>query len=117
MQIKLKAPAIWFYNTAIDFRKSIDGLVTYIHMHLNENPSQGIYIFFNRNRDKLKILAWHGNGFLLLYKRLEVGKFTIPDDANVQSVTLDERQLSWVLAGLDWEKMRKWDQLEFDEYS
>lgn len=117
MQIQLKAPAIWFYNTAIDFRKSIDGLVTYIHAHLNQNPAQGIYIFFNRTKDKLKILAWHGNGFVLLYKRLECGKFTIPDNTVLQSVTLDEKQLSWVLAGLDWEKMRAWNQLEFDEYS
>jgi len=117
MQIQLRAPAILFYNTAIDFRKSIDGLVTLVHTHLNQNPAQGIYIFFNRLRDKLKILAWHGNGFVLLYKRLECGKFTIPDSADVQSVTLDEKQLSWALAGLDWEKMRNWNQLEFDEYS
>jgi transposase len=108
---------VWFYNNAIDFRKSIDGLVTLIQIQLNQNPSQGVYIFFNRSRDKLKILAWHGNGFVLLYKRLEVGKFTIPGAKDAQSVSLDEKQLSWVLAGLDWEKMRKWNQLEFDEYS
>lgn len=117
MQIKLNAPTVWFYNNAIDFRKSIDGLVTLIQMQLNQNPSQGVYIFFNRSRDKLKILAWHGNGFVLLYKRLEVGKFTIPNVRDAQSVLLDEKQLSWVLAGLDWEKMRNWNQLEFDEYS
>ena len=117
MQIQLKAPAILFYNAAIDFRKSIDGLVALIHTHLNQNPSSGIYIFFNRTRDKLKILSWHGNGFVLLYKRLECGKFTIPDNADAQSVTLDEKQLSWVLAGLDWEKMRQWNKLEFDAYS
>lgn len=116
MQIQLKAPTIYFYNTAIDFRKSIDGLVAHIHEHLNQNPAQGIYIFFNRTKDKLKILAWHGNGFVLLYKRLECGKFTIPN-GDTQSVTIDEKQLSWVLAGLDWEKMLNWNQLEFDEYS
>lgn len=117
MQIQLKAPEILFYNTAIDFRKSIDGLVTLIHTHLNKSPAQGIYLFFNRAKDKLKVLAWHGNGFVLLYKRLECGKFTIPDNTTVQSVMLDEKQLSWALAGLDWEKMRNWNQLEFDEYS
>ena len=117
MQIQLKAPEILFYNTAIDFRRSIDGLVSLIHTHLNKNPAQGIYIFFNRTKDKLKILAWHGNGFVLLYKRLECGKFTIPDSTDVQSVVLDEKQLSWALAGLDWDKMRSWNQLEFDEYS
>lgn len=117
MQIKLNAPTVLFYNSAIDFRKSIDSLATLVQMELNQNPSQGIYIFFNRARDKLKILAWHGNGFVLLYKRLEIGKFTIPDAKDAQSVSLDEKQLSWVLAGLDWEKMRNWNQLEFDEYA
>lgn len=117
MQIQLKAATILFYNTAIDFRKSIDGLVTLIHSQWKQNPSLGIYLFFNKARDKLKILAWHGNGFVLLYKRLECGKFTIPDSADIQSVTLDEKQLSWVLAGLDWEKMRNWNQLTFDEFS
>jgi len=116
MQIQLKAPTILFFNTAIDFRKSINGLVVLVHTHLNQNPAQGMYLFFNRSKDKLKILAWHGNGFVLLYKRLERGKFTIPNDTNIQSVTIDEKQLSWILAGLDWEKMRNWNQLEFDEY-
>ena len=102
MQIKLNAPTVLFYNNAIDFRKSIDGLVALVHGQLNQNPSQGVYIFFNRCRDKLKILAWHGNGFVLLYKRLEIGKFTIPNTKDVSCISLDEKQLSWVLAGLDW---------------
>ena len=117
MQIQLKAPSLWIYNQAIDFRKSIDGIVTLIHEELKLNPSKGMYIFFNRGRDKLKILAWHGNGFVLLYKRLECGKFTLPADHNVATVLLDEKQFSWMLAGLDWEKMRSWNQLEYDEYS
>jgi len=112
--IKLNGPSVWIYSAAIDFRKSIDGIATLIHAELHLNPSEGIYVFFNRARDKLKILAWHGNGFVLLYKRLECGKFTIPAQANVQSVTIDEKQLSWLLAGLDWEKMRNWNQLEYD---
>lgn len=116
-QIQLKSQSIWIYNHAIDFRKSIDGIATFIHAELNQNPSNGIYVFFNRTRDKLKILTWHGNGFVLLYKRLECGKFVIPGDLNVTSVSLDEKQLSWLLAGLDWEKMRQWNQLEFDNYS
>ena len=116
MQLKLSSPKIWFYSAAIDFRKSIDGLVSLIHGQMLQNPAEGIYVFSNRQKDKLKILAWHGNGFVLLYKRLECGKFTIPDDSNTQSVMLDEKQLSWVLAGLDWNKMTNWNTLTFDDY-
>jgi len=116
MQLTLSAPKIWFYRNAIDFRKSIDGLVCLIHSQMNINPAEGIFIFLNHGKDKLKILAWHGNGFVLLYKRLEKGKFTAVSDQNAQSVTLDEKELSWLLAGLDWHKMRQWNTLTYDDY-
>lgn len=116
MQLTLSAPKIWFYREAVDFRKSIDGLVCLVHAHMNISPTESIFVFRNRTKDKLKILAWHGNGFVLLYKRLEKGKFTIVSDQNTQSVSLDEKQLSWLLAGLDWDKMRNWNTLTYDEY-
>jgi len=116
MQLTLSASKIWFYSEAVDFRKSIDGLVCLIHAHMNISPTEGIFVFRNRAKDKLKILAWHGNGFILLYKRLEKGKFTAVNDQNAQSVTLDEKQLSWLVAGLDWDKMRDWNTLSYDDY-
>lgn len=116
MQLSLSAPKIWFYKEAVDFRKSIDGLVCLIHAHMNINPTEGIFVFRNRAKDKLKLLAWHGNGFVLLYKRLEKGKFTAASGQDAQSVTLDEKQLSWLLAGLDWDKMRNWNTLSYDDF-
>lgn len=116
MQLKLIAQKIFYCSKAIDFRKSIDGLVGIVQCELLVNPSDGIYVFHNRHKDKLKILAWHGNGFVLLYKRIEAGKFTPPNDQDAVSVTLNEKQLSWLLAGLDFEKMTHWNALEYDEY-
>lgn len=116
MQLTLSAPKIWFYREAVDFRKSIDGLVCLVHAHMNISPTEGIFVFRNRTKDKLKVLAWHGNGFMLLYKRLEKGKFTIVSDQDTQSVSLDEKQLSWLLAGLNWDEMRNWHTLTYDEY-
>lgn len=116
MQLTLSAPKIWFYRDAVDFRKAIDGLVGLVQSEMNLNPTEGIFIFRNRGRDKLKILAWHGNGFVLLYKRMERNKFTIACDSTTHSVTLDEKQLSWLLAGLDWESMRSWNTLSYDDY-
>lgn len=115
MQLTLSASKIWFYQKAVDFRKSIDGLVCLIHADMNMNPAEGIFVFCNRGQDKLKIVAWHGNGFVLLYKRLEKGKFTACNQ-DAESVTLDERQLSWLVAGLDWDKMRHWNTLTYDDY-
>lgn len=116
MQLVLTAPKIWFYREAVDFRKSIDGLVCMVHAHMNMSPTEGIFIFRNRSKDKLKLLAWHGNGFMLLYKRLEKGQFTIVSDQDKHTALLDEKQLSWLLAGLDWNKMRHWNTLTYDDY-
>ncbi len=116
MQLKLSDPKIWFYSQAVDFRKSIDGLVCLVQTHLGVNPTEGIFIFHNRSKDKVKLLSWHGNGFVILYKRLERGKFTIVEAGNNRCISLDEKQLSWLLAGLDWDKMRHWKALSYDDY-
>lgn len=116
MQLSLSAAKIWFYNGAVDFRKSINGLVFLIDTNMKTPPGEGIFVFCNRNKDKVKILTWHGNGFVLLYKRLERGKFTVVTDEKACSVSLDEEQLQWLLAGLDWNKLRNWDKLTYDDY-
>ncbi len=116
MQLQLSAQKIWFYQGVVDFRKAIDGLVNIVHAQMNINPTEGIFVFHNRAKDKLKILAWHGNGFILLYKRIEKGRFSVPSDQSALSVTLDEKQLSWLLAGLDWDKMTQWNSLSYDDY-
>ncbi len=79
------------------------------------HPQAGIYIFYNRARDKVKILGWHRNGFVLIYKRLEQGRFHV-DKQSDEAVTLDKRQLSWLVAGLDWSSMSTWNDLEYDEF-
>jgi transposase len=116
MQLTLSAPKIWFYHGAVDFRKSIDGLVNLIQSTSELNPAEGIFIFHNRPRDKLKLLSWHGNGFVLLYKRLERNKFTVLSSPEETVVALNEKQLSWLLAGLHWEQMSQWNTLAYDDY-
>lgn len=115
MDLRIASKKIWLCNKAVDFRKSIDGLSELIHSQFDEIPTEGVYVFFNRKRDKLKLLAWHGNGFVLLYKRLEQGRFTLSSQGEAKS-TLDEKQLSWLLAGLDWDAMSHWKTLEYKEF-
>lgn len=116
MELSLNAPQLWFYSEAVDFRKSIDGLSELVHDLMGKQPMQGAYIFYNRAKDKIKILAWHGNGFVLLYKRLEKGKFTPPELDAGETASIDNKQLSWLLAGLDWNKMSEWKSLKYDNY-
>lgn len=69
--------------------------------HLQLTPTSGqIFLFRNRQANKIKMLWWERNGFWLCYKRLEQGKLKFPRQADaVMSLTND--QLSWLLSGLD----------------
>jgi transposase len=114
MQLKLSSPTIWLATCAVDFRRSIDGLLEIIHANFSQDVKDSIFIFYSRNKKKIKILAWHGNGFILIYKRLEQGRFTMPQNADTLCA-VDEKQLSWLLAGLDWHAMSHWRELEFND--
>lgn len=85
---------------ATDFRKSIDGLAAIIQMRFKLDPfSNSLFIFCNKNKDKIKILHWEYLGFWLCYKRLENRKFKWPSNQDqVKSIT--ERELRWLLDGL-----------------
>jgi len=83
-----------------DLRKSIDGLAVLVKEAFDLNPfSQCLFVFCNRQRDKLKILQWEHNGFWLHYRRLERGKFDWPSD-KTDVVSISYREFRWLLDGL-----------------
>ena len=85
-----------------DMRKSINGLSILVEEVLLLNPlSSHLFVFCNRNRDKLKILYWRNNGFWLFYRRLEKQRFYWPAASATVSVQIGSRELSWLLEGLD----------------
>ena len=87
-------------------RKSIDGLSVIVSEQLNKNPcGPEVFVFYNRNWDKLKILYWHKNGFCLWYKRLERGRFLLPKMTD-EHYCLTEEQLRWLLDGLRIEELK-----------
>lgn len=87
---------------ATDMRKSMDGLAAVVQASFQLDPfAPALFVFCNRQRDKLKILYWQHNGLWLLYRRLERGRFQWPhaaDDAPTRTISL--RQLRWLLDGL-----------------
>jgi transposase len=117
MQLQLYGKKIWLYRSAIDFRCSIDGLNHLITNDLKQNPREGIYLFFNRSRDKIKGLSWHKNGFVLFYKRLEIGRFRINFNKETGAIEVQMDEFAWLLAGLEWQKMRSWRELNYDKFS
>jgi len=62
-----------------DMRKSIDGLAAVVQEQFHFNPfTSSLYLFCGKRRDRMKCLLWEGDGFCLLYKRLENGSFRWP---------------------------------------
>ena len=117
MQLSLADCPIGVATQPVDFRCSIDGLCAVVVQVLKAEPTQGLYIFYNRQRDKIKALLWHKNGFMLIYKRLEQGHFAFQFSQKNTLLTLTIREFSWLLAGLDWQRMSQWKELDFDTFS
>ena len=70
------AVRIFVCTKPADMRKSFDGLSGMVQEFLEQDPLSGhLFLFFNKRRDRAKILLWDRDGFLLVYKRLEAGTF------------------------------------------
>jgi transposase len=95
-----KADRIYIATGYTDMRKSIDGLAGIVQQNFQLNPFQNsLFLFCGRKRDRMKVLYWEGDGFVLLYKRLESGSFQWPKDAEaVRCITPQE--FRWLLEGL-----------------
>lgn len=107
-------PLVYLYRDAIDFRKGHRGLSAIVQMELGHDPFSGIlYIFRNRAFDKLKILFWENNGFVLYYKSLAEEKFHWPQ-ANEQLLRITGEQLNWLLDGYDIGKMKPHKMLRYE---
>jgi transposase len=86
---------------SVDGRKGIDSLAGVVRSVLQGDPLSGdLFVFKNRYGDKLKILAWMGDGFALYLRRLERGTFAFPT-ANDACVLVTTTQLAMILGGLD----------------
>jgi transposase len=83
-----------------DMRKSINGLMAIVEGQFKLDAfSAAVFAFCNRNRDRLKILEWDGDGFWLYFKRLEKGRFRWPDENGGATMTLTAEELAILLGG------------------
>lgn len=86
----------------VDFRKAHDGLCQVVRGTLRLNPLSGdVFVFVNKRRNRVKILAWDANGLWLFYKRLEKGTFHWLTSASSTRVEIDRARLSMLLDGFD----------------
>ena len=82
---------------------SFDSLMSQAEKIFARNPLSGhLFLFLNRERDRIKILFWDQDGFCIWYKRLEAGTFQLPDvTEDAEGIELDECQFYKLLSGLD----------------
>jgi len=101
----------------VDFRKSINGLSAIVFDELKQNPQSGhLFVFYNKTKNKLKLLYWDRNGFVLHYKRLERERFRIPKKVKDGVIEINQDQLNWLLAGLDFLLMNTFSELNYSHY-
>jgi len=86
---------------ATDMRKQINGLCVIVQDSFKLDPfGAALFVFCNRNRNRLKILEWDGDGFWLYFKRLEKGRFQWPQPGDEPTMTLSGEDLAVMLGGV-----------------
>ena len=90
-----------------DMRKQIDGLAATVSQVFKLDPcSRNLYIFCGRKADRIKALLWEGDGFILMYKRLESNsRFQWPRKES-EARLITSQQLRWLLEGLSIDQPR-----------
>lgn len=101
MFVDLSQVRVYVKPGPTDMRKQINGLSAIIEADLDHDPFSGsLYVFCNRQRNRLKILYWDRSGFALWFKRLEKNKFPWPKNKD-EAIRIDTDQLRMLLSGID----------------
>jgi len=102
---------------SIDMRKATNGLCILVSEYFEMNAqSDKLFLFYNKRKDIIKLLYWDKNGFGLLYKRLEKVKFKMPRSELEKYWEIDSQQLSWLLSGFEFLRMKDHPSLNFNGY-
>jgi transposase len=108
------AGRIFLCVTPADMRKGFDSLAALVRDSLGHDPlSRDLFLFVGRNKDRLKILHWDGDGFALWYKRLEEGTFRLPsakspaNPSTPASLELKASELAMLLEGIDLRSIKR----------
>jgi len=93
----------------VDLRRGHDGLVAIVRSTWQLNPFDGhLFVFLGKRLDRVKVLVWDRNGFVLYYKRLSQGRFRPPRiPPGVERVEMDATTLAMLLDGIDVAHVRR----------
>jgi len=98
--LRLDGKRVFLACGCTDMRKSINGLMMIVENSFKLDPFDGaLFVFCNRDRDRIKILEFDIDGFWLHFKRLEKGHFKWPAPGDEATMTLTGEELSYLLSG------------------
>ncbi len=85
-----------------DLRRGIDGLANIIRFRFKLDPydKNTLFLFCGRRNDRIKALLWEGDGFLLMYKRLDKGAFRWPRSTD-EAMSITEGQYRMLMQGFE----------------
>lgn len=100
---------IWLATEKTDMRCGFDRLAERVQAVIGVDPLSGhLFVFRSRRGDRLKILVWDRDGYVLWYKRLEEGVFKLPRvPEGARSMELRASELAMVLDGIDMTKLKR----------
>jgi transposase len=104
-----QAQKIWLAVEATDMRCGFDRLAERVRTVIGQDPVSGhLFLFRSRRGDRLKILVWDRDGFVLWYKRLECGVFKLPRGSEPgRAMELRASELAMLLDGIDMTKLKR----------
>jgi len=98
---------IWLATRPTDLRKSFDTLAELVRQQLQNDPLSGqLFVFRNKRGDRIKLLYWDEDGFVIIYKRLEVGTFRFPQ-ADCAGLQIRAADLHMLLDGVDLDSVKR----------
>jgi len=97
--------AVYLYTTPCDMRRGFDVLSALVEERFARKVGTGgVYVFFSRSRDRVKILYWDKDGYALWYKRLEQGTFRVSSENETEEITGVDLKL--LLEGMDLKRIK-----------
>lgn len=103
----------YLYTQPTDMRKSFDSLSGLVTSEMKSDPFNGqVYIFINKQRNRIKLLHWEAGGFTLYYKRLEKGRFEVRD-VSESTCTIRWSDLMLIVEGIGIKNIRRSERFSF----
>lgn len=100
---------IYLHVTPVNLHFSFDRLAGMVREEMRRDPLSGsLFVFRNRRGDRVKLLYWDDDGFVILYKRLERGVFRFPTvGSETRAVQVSVTDLSLLLWGIEPSSVRR----------